>query len=84
MRLNAIATETAKFEAEKAKYETYNDLNKVAYIHNPNPYPTLTQYRNRFRIPYPNFVKRKRKAVCLENMVTKQDVLIVDLKHALL
>jgi hypothetical protein len=49
-----------------------------------NHTPTLIQNRNRSRIPYPHFVKGKRKAVCLEYMVTKQDGLIVDLKHALL
>ncbi len=39
MRQNAVAAETAKFEAEKAKYETSDDLNKVVYIPNAQPYP---------------------------------------------
>jgi hypothetical protein len=39
MRLYAVAAETAKFEVEKAKYETSNDLNKVFHIPNAQPYP---------------------------------------------
>ena len=49
-----------------------------------NHTPTLIQNRYRSRNLYPHFVKGKRKAVCLEYMVAKQDGLIGDLKDALL
>jgi hypothetical protein len=39
MRGFAVAAETAKLEAEKAKYETSNDLTKVIYYPNAQPFP---------------------------------------------
>ncbi len=83
LRVNSIETENAKCEAEKAKYETMNEMTKVQLTLNL----TLLQLLTTLTLPrYLKQIKGNRREVRLRNELSQNkehvEDLMASLKHA--